>query len=149
MLKLSNGKLGLIDYGQTRRLSTSDRLSFARIVSALSKDPMNVTEVSEAMRACGFVTKRSKDHIIAKYGALFFDNDSDSRRMGCATPQIYLMKLGALDPLVTVPDAAVFVARTSWMFRAMGSLLDEQIFTAKRWSAQAEEALRKASAESS
>ena len=68
--------------------------------------------------------------------------------MGCATPQIYLMKLGALDPLVTVPDAAVFVARTSWMFRAMGSLLDEQIRTAKRWSVQAEEALRKA-AESS
>ena len=69
VLELSNGKLGLIDYGQTRRLSTSDRLSFARIVSALSKDPMNATEVSEAMRACGFVTKHSKDEITAKYAS--------------------------------------------------------------------------------
>lgn len=106
VLELSNGKLGLIDYGQTRRLTTADRLSFARIVSALSKHEMNATEVSEAMRECGFVTKYSKDEITAKYGALFFDNDLDSRRMGCATPQIYLMKLGALDPLVIVPDAA-------------------------------------------
>lgn len=146
MLELSNGKLGLIDYGQTRRLTTSDRLSFARIVTALSKDPMNATEVSEAMRDCGFVTKHNKDEITAKYGALFFDDDSDSRRMGCATPQIYLMKLGALDPLVTVPDAAVFVARTSWMFRAMGSLLEEQIRTATRWSGHAEQALKNAAA---
>jgi aarF domain-containing kinase len=111
-------------------------------VTALGKDPVNVTEVSEAMRVCGFATKYNKDEITAKYGALFFDDDSDSRRMGCATPQIYLLKLGALDPLVTVPDAAVFVARTSWMFRAMGSLLDEQIRTAKRWSGYAEQALR-------
>jgi len=102
---------------------------------------MNATEVSGAMRESGFVTKHSKDEITAKYGALFFDDDSDSRRMGCATPQIYLIKLSALDPLVTVPDAAVFVARTSWMFRAMGSLLDEQIQTAKRWSKHASKAL--------
>lgn len=105
---------------------------------------MNATEVSEAMRDCGFVTKYNRDDITSKYGALFFDDDSDSRRMGCATPQIYLMKLGALDPLVTVPDAAVFVARTSWMFRAMGSLLNEQIRTAKRWSRLAEQALMNA-----
>lgn len=37
--------------------------------------------------------------------------------------------------------SAVFVARTSWMFRAMGSLLDEQIQTAKRWSKHARAAL--------
>lgn len=131
--------------------------------------------MSEAMRNCGFVTKYGNDTITAKYGALFFDDDSDSRRMGCATPQIYLMKLGSIDPLLTVPDAAgiyeavciecysrfvwlsltiypssfvlyvVFVARTSWMFRAMGSLLDEQIQTAKRWSKYAIEALAAAS----
>ena len=102
---------------------------------------MNATEVAEAMRASGFVTKYSKDEITAKYAALFFDDDSDSRRTGCATPQIYLIKLGVMDPLLTVPDAAVFVARTSWMFRAMGSLLDEQIQTAKRWSKHARGAL--------
>lgn len=73
---------------------------------ALSNDPVNTTEVSEAMRDCGFVTKHNNDEITTKYGALFFDNDSDSRRMGCATPQLYLIKLGTIDPLLTVPDAA-------------------------------------------
>ena len=38
----------------------------------------------------------------------------------------------------------VFVARTSWMFRAMGSLLDEQICTSKRWSKHAHQALNMA-----
>lgn len=106
VLELSNGKLGLIDYGQTRRLTTSERLSFAQVVLALSTEPMNATNVSEAMRNGGFETKFRNDEITAKYGALFFDDDSDSKRMGCATPQLYLMKLSSIDPLTTVPDAA-------------------------------------------
>lgn len=164
ILELSNRKLGLIDYGQTRRLTTSERLSFARVVLALGSEPINVTEVSEAMRNSGFETKSGNDEVTAKYGALFFDDDSDSKRTGCATPQIYLMKLTSIDPLTTVPDAAgkspshtslllfalekvsytlitVFVARTSWMFRGMGSMLNEQIRTSKRWSKHAHEAL--------
>ena len=106
VLELSNGKIGLIDCGQTRLLTYAERISFARIVTALSTDPMDPNQVSKAMRDSGFVTKQSNDEVTAKYGALFFDNDSDSRKMGCATPQIYLMKLSALDPFVTVPDAA-------------------------------------------
>jgi aarF domain-containing kinase len=106
VLELSNGKLGLIDYGQTRRLTTSERLSFARVVLALSTKPMNATNVSEEMRNSGFETKFGNDEITAKYGALFFDDDSDSKRMGCATPQLYLMKLSSIDPLTRVPDAA-------------------------------------------
>jgi Na+/H+ antiporter NhaC len=35
----------------------------------------------------------------------------------------------------------VFVARTSWMFRGMGSMLDEQIRTSKRWAKHAQESL--------
>jgi hypothetical protein len=58
------------------------------------------------MRNCGFETKFGNDEITAKYGALFFDDDSDSQRMGCATPQLYLMKLSSMDPLTTVPDAS-------------------------------------------
>ena len=106
VMELSNGKLGLIDYGQTRRLTSHERLSFARIVSTLSSNPVNASDVSEAMRDSGFKTKRNRDDVTAKYGALFFDDDSDSKRMGCATPQLYLLKLSSMDPLVKVPDAA-------------------------------------------
>jgi hypothetical protein len=69
-------------------------------------EPMNATNVSEAMRNSGFETKFGNDKNTAKYGALFLDDDSDSKRIGCVTPQLYLMKLSSTDPLTTVPDAA-------------------------------------------
>ena len=50
------------------------------------------------------------------------------------------------DPLVNVPDVAVFVARCGFLLRGTGSLLGKQIKTAERWSAYAKAALEEADA---
>jgi aarF domain-containing kinase len=86
------------------------------------------------MRSFGFKTKFSRDDVMVKYARLFFDNDAEGKALGCATPQLYLLKLSMMDPLQDVPDAAVFVARASYMFRGMGSMFNEQICTAHRWA---------------
>lgn len=141
ILQLTTGKIGLIDYGQTRRLNDNERLAIARIVVELSKESMDEHRVADTMREFGFKTKYNNDEIMAKYAKLFFDSDTERVTMGCPTPQLYLLKLSKMDPLLDVPDAAVFVARASYMFRGMGSMINEQVLTAQRWAKFAKTAL--------
>lgn len=98
-------------------------------------------EVANAMRNFGFRSRDNNDDIIAKNAALYFDSDAAGKAMGCATPQTYLQHLNSIDPMIEVPDAAVFVARTSFLFRGLGALLQQQLHTSKRWKKHANIAL--------
>lgn len=123
ILLLDCGRLGLIDYGQTRTLAKHDRLALAEVVAALGKPCTNASDISKAMRKFGFLSRDSNDENMAHFGALYFDSDAEGKILGYATPQKYLMHLNVIDPMVEVPDPAVFVARTSFLFRGLGALL--------------------------
>ena len=104
-LELPDGRLGLIDYGQTRRLSDKERLALARVVVAIGTFAKPV-EVAEAMQAAGFVARDNDDHEMwSKYAALFFDSDLESQRLGFMTPQLYFVNLMEKNPLIVIPDA--------------------------------------------
>ena len=141
MLELTNGKIGLIDYGQTKRLSKEESISIAKVVSELGRESIDDTKVANAMRQCGFKTKFDKDNVLTMYAKLFFDSDDEAKAEGCATPQMYFMKLSTLDPLLDVPDAAIFTARTSYLFRGMGAMAGDQIRTSKYWRKHADKVL--------
>mmetsp|Transcript_8962 Transcript_8962/g.21782 ORF Transcript_8962/g.21782 Transcript_8962/m.21782 type:complete len:571 (-) Transcript_8962:186-1898(-) len=133
ILVLDCGRLGLIDYGQTRRLAKHDRLALAGVVAALGKQPQNPHEISTAMRSFGFKSKENNQENMANFAALYFDSDVAGKKLGFATPQMYLMYLNSIDPMVEVPDPAVFVARTSFLFRGLGALLQQQLHTSVHW----------------
>ena len=144
ILVLDCGRLGLIDYGQTRRLTKSERLALAGVVSSLGKSTnsmKSVHEIADAMRKFGFRSRDSDDENIAKFAALYFDSDDVGRKLGYATPQKYLQYLNSVDPMVAVPDAAVFVARTSFLFRGLGALLQQSLHTSHHWRKHALKAL--------
>lgn len=147
ILELGCGRLGLIDYGQCRTLTRHDRLALAAVVAELGKSGPDNKDIANAMRDFGFRSRDNNDEIIAKNAALYFDSDSEGRKMGCATPQTYLQHLNDIDPIAEVPDAAVFVARTSFLFRGLGALLQQQLHTSKRWSKHAHIALEEAGLE--
>jgi aarF domain-containing kinase len=141
LMELSNGKIGLIDYGQTKRLTKEECVGIARVVSALGQNVIDEKKVGEAMRQFGFRTKNNSDKVLTMYAKLFFDSDDEAKAEGCVTPQLYLMKLSALDPLVQVPDAAIMTARTSYMFRGIGAISGDRIRTSKYWRKNADKAL--------
>jgi aarF domain-containing kinase len=103
-MQLDDGRLGLIDYGQTRRINTTQRLDFARIIVSLNtkiKDEVsdenndvnighcNVTDVAKAMRTAGFATRNNTDDkIMFRYAQLIFDSDEESVRHGFSIPQV-------------------------------------------------------------
>lgn len=141
ILVLDSGKLGLIDYGQTRRLATTDRLAIAKVVSELGKQHPDVHKVANAMRSFGFDSRDDNDENTYHFAQLYFDSDAVGKKLGFATPQKYLMHLNSVDPMLTVPDPAVFVARTSFLFRGLGALLQQQLHTSQNWKHQADLAL--------
>jgi hypothetical protein len=148
--------LGLIDYGQTKTITNKERYGIAKVILALeddeeededkSSDSSNdskVEKIATAMRQLGFITKNNDSLILSKYARLFFD--SGEERMiydNCPTPQSYFKLLTELDPLIVVPDVAVFVARCGFILRGMGTLLGKQIKTSKRWSVYARQAIK-------
>lgn len=105
LLVLTDGKLGLIDFGQTKRISEEERLGVARVVAAIG-DHSSDRLIADSMRQLGFCTKFNKDNVLAQYATLFFDSDIDGQLMGCATPQMYFSRLNKMDPLINVPDVA-------------------------------------------
>ncbi|KAG7356579.1 ABC1 family-domain containing protein [Nitzschia inconspicua] len=141
ILKLEDGSLGLIDYGQTKSITEEEKLGVSRVVQAIGNHaPIRV--IANTMRDLGFRTKKDNDDVLAKYAALFFDSDTEGKRIGCPTPQSYFKKLTEMDPLVDVPDVAIFVARSSFILRGMGTMLGKQVHTSMRWKVYAEKAIQ-------
>lgn len=106
ILKLTDGRLGLIDYGQFKVLTDHDRLALARIVSELGNEHVEDEAVANAMRKFGFIFKYEKNDIVARFATLFFDTDIHGKKFGCATPQNYLQYLQGKNPMEKVPDSA-------------------------------------------
>lgn len=87
-MELEDGRLGLIDYGQTRRMDDMQRYQFARIVVALHEDS-EPQGTAAAMRAAGFATRNNTDDpMMCRYACLLFDSDEDSMRNGFCIPQV-------------------------------------------------------------
>ena len=108
---MPDGRLGLIDYGQTKVLTDAERLGVAKVVVALNREDVtssasHASEVAQAMKELGFVTKLNDDKTLTSFAGLFFDSDVEGRERGLATPQLFFAELNKADPLVHVPDAA-------------------------------------------
>jgi len=151
ILLMKNGKIGLIDYGQCKMLTDGERLGLSRIVQTLASfdrkptvaadDDDRPSEITNAMQEFGFRFRYGKEDIVTRTAFFCFDSDVAGKTLGCATPQDYLAYLQSNDPMENIPDAAVFVARTSFLFRGMGVLLGQDIHTSQKWAKHANAAL--------
>ena len=170
ILELSDGRLGLIDYGQMKTLDDDERLKFAQVVLDVGTHADSL-KIAESMRLAGFKTRLDGSDALAEYAVLFFDSDHRSKSKGYSTPQHYFQALMDTDPLIQIPDSAskltaarllhlalvfasnfssisfiycnftVMVGRCSLLFRGAGSALGRQVQTSVNWSKHARQAL--------
>jgi aarF domain-containing kinase len=145
-LLLNNGMLGLIDYGQTRVLSRDDRLAYSRVIAEIARDDETGEyddRVAQAVREAGFTAKNNSDaSSLSQYAQIFFDSDVRGSILGFSSPQHYFASLNEANPLVTIPETAIFIARTSFLFRGLGGAFGGgPIRTSKRWAKHAEQAM--------
>lgn len=133
-LQLEDGSIGLIDYGSTFRINNNTRRALADIIVSINEssirgrhrelagDTYDAANVSRSMRKAGFQTQNETDDAtMLEYALYMFDSDSESEKRGFVIPQEYFAQLMATNPLVAFPEPAISLARTSLLFRGMGS----------------------------
>jgi aarF domain-containing kinase len=118
VMLLKDGRLGLIDYGQVKRMTVKERIIFAKLVLAHSRmDKKEVTRL--CFSEMGTVTKRMDPEIAYLTSAFWVD------RM---TPDImqdrnihhFMEWVEACDPMVHLPEEYIFACRVSVLLRGMG-----------------------------
>ena len=131
VLLMPDGRLGLIDYGQCKRISRNVRISLSRAMVALAND-----DQAEAVRVfrqeLGSKTKYGRADIGYRLIALWFDRNT-ADVLGPYNIQQFLDYCEAEDPSVQTPEETVMAGRVSVMLRGLGNAFAVDFSTAKQW----------------
>lgn len=140
VLLLSNGKLGLIDYGQTKELELKERVIIAKLIIAMARDDKKEI-VRLFLDEMGGRTKYTNKDIIYRLNVFYFDRNSEDicQGMNIAT---FLDYCESKDPMVQAPLKFVMAARVGIMLRGLGNAFGIKLSMAKMWQKQCEKFLK-------
>lgn len=137
---MPDGRLGLIDYGQFKRLSLKDRIIYAKLILALHREdrPEVIRIITQEV---GFRTKHMNEDVI--YRSIVFYNDRDDPELMMNMNVHHFMEwLEAQDPPVQVNDEFVLLARVSILLRGMAHGFGLKLRVSDYWSVEAEQFLK-------
>jgi len=140
ILLMPDGRLGLIDYGQVKRLDLQTRLSYAKLIVALSED--NREEIVRLFREeMHQKTKFSKDETAYKLLSFWHDRYTPDI-VGDHNLHTFLEAIEAQDPMVEVNEDYVMTARVSVLMRGFGNMMGLSLRVAPIWKPYAEALLQ-------
>lgn len=131
-------QIGLIDYGQVKRLTKETRHLFARLIVALDDD--NKTEVVRLMKEAGMRTKKMDPDVIYLYAKVSYDEINDKLLNGKHI-QLFMEDLESRDPIVQLPTDLLMASRCSILLRGLAQALHQNRRVAKAWRPIAEKVL--------
>eukprot|EP00164_Ancoracysta_twista_P003420 GFYU01004561.1.p1 GENE.GFYU01004561.1~~GFYU01004561.1.p1 ORF type:complete len:646 (-),score=186.86 GFYU01004561.1:56-1993(-) len=134
-----DGTLGLIDFGQVKRVRDEDRRQLAKIIIALADD--DVETASHLLREAGMKTRENSMFVLGKLAQIWFDKDDMEVTEG-KNLQLYMEHLTELDPVETFPQELVMAGRVVILLRGLGTHLQHPLSVAKFWRTKAEKALK-------
>jgi predicted unusual protein kinase regulating ubiquinone biosynthesis (AarF/ABC1/UbiB family) len=134
ILVMKKGKIGLIDYGQSKRLPDSYRRAFAQLVKAL--DIGDEGSVCVALDGLGVVTERDDRALKAEMARGMFDT---SGKVDPFDPESPIKKMG----ITTFPADMFFVLRVVQLLRGLADGMGVKDFSsAAQWRPFADDALK-------
>lgn len=139
ILLVPDGRLGLIDYGQVKRMTLEDRIKYAKLIIGLADN--DDQRILQAFKDIGVKTKYMKPDILLKTARFWNDRDTVDVTNGLNV-QLFMEWLHEQDPVVELPDEFVMASRVSILLRGMGNAFQLQLSTAKAWKPYAEALLR-------
>mmetsp|Transcript_15209 Transcript_15209/g.22408 ORF Transcript_15209/g.22408 Transcript_15209/m.22408 type:complete len:397 (+) Transcript_15209:95-1285(+) len=142
LLGVDEGKprLGLIDYGQVKKLSKEKRLLMCQLIIALADDDKK--QIVTLMKRAGMKTKTMNEEVLYKYAKVYYDEDNYELTDGLHI-QLFVEYLESIDPIERLADDFIMVGRTSIMLRGLGHALHQSRSVAKAWKGIAEQELKK------
>jgi aarF domain-containing kinase len=145
ILLMPDGRLGLIDYGQTVRIDDYARRAYAKLVLALlHEDKEEVARLVWSSPPDGFGGKTKKRDVDTAYKLATFWNDRD-------TPDIteglnlqeFIDEMERRDPMIDTPRQMVMISRVSVLLRGMGNAFDMRLRVSEAWRKHARALLKK------
>ncbi len=151
ILVLDDGRLGLIDYGQCKRLTPDAQTKLARLVCCVadydnssacaSVSDANVSvrdqQLADAFRALGLETANDSTAFISSFARLAL-GQLKSEHMDHG----WHMRLHKLDRITTFPPDMMIFLRTAMLLRGLGLVLKQNLSVAEQWKYYAERHLR-------
>jgi len=141
ILLLRDGRtLGLIDFGQVRKLPLEFRLGLAKLVIALAKrDPGEVMRLEQEL---GMRTARCRADVRFRMCSFWLDRDSTDVMQGMNLHD-FMMWGEREDPILEFPEDLYVVCRCSVMLRSLALAFGVRLSSAEYWRPHAEALLRK------
>ncbi|KAJ3414783.1 hypothetical protein HDV05_006030 [Chytridiales sp. JEL 0842] len=139
-LMLSDGRIGLIDYGQVKSLEQKHRLAVAELIVALAnKDVERACKVSYDT---GYRSKYNNKEVIYNMLTIALDQDGRQVTHGLNIQQ-FMDTQFAKDPWKTTNPFVVMPMRMSLLIRGIGIMLQNPVSTAAAWKKIAEDVIKK------
>ena len=133
MLVMKGGRIGLVDYGQSKRLPNKYRASFARMVLALERKDDQA--ISEALDGLGIETSKDDVPLKSRLAWGMFDTEGTVNPFDPNSP---IKKVS----VENFPPDLFFVLRVSQLLRGLANGMNISDFSAaKQWSTFARSAL--------
>jgi len=135
ILLLEDGRLGLIDYGQVKKISEEVRVNYARtIIAFINKDYEKLIDI--LWNDIGTVSKyRKKDIAILLY-AFWNDSNSSDVMQGMNIAE-FLDWAQAQDPIETMNAEFVMISRVNILLRGIGNAFGLKLNATDFWKRQA------------
>jgi aarF domain-containing kinase len=160
-------QLGLIDYGQTKKLTKKERHLLCQIIIALADNDRD--KVVQLMKVAGFTSKRMDPDVIFVYAKVSYDEDSKELTNGKHIQMVgqffdafcrlyalrahnlfsfrtstikFMEEIQSRDPIIALPECFLMVGRTSIFLRGLAHALKQSRSCAKIWRPIAERVLR-------
>lgn len=140
ILLLNDGRLGLIDYGQMKTMTVPERIIYAKMIIALSRDDRKEV-VRLYFDEMGTLTKRRDPHA-AYLLATFWSDRNTPDILGGHNIATFIDHCESLDPMVKMADRYLMACRASVLLRGMGNAFGLQLRTSLLWKDDAEKFLK-------
>jgi len=139
-LLMPDDRIALIDYGSTKRLQRTERLSACIMYAALARGDADM--LYNIAVAGGYKSKHMNKEVIVKL--LRFGNDTMGRDLlGDKNAAQFMDELKAQDPYEQAADNLVMAAFMSFRLRIVGLALNHPVVCSDWWGAIAERELRR------
>jgi len=134
ILVMKGGKIGLIDYGQSKKLPDRYRLPFAKMILALEQK--DNTRICKAMEELNIETSEGDEAVKARIAWGMFDTEGTVNPFDPNSP----IKQVSVE---NFPSDLFFVLRVSQLLRGLSNGMNIRDFSAaKQWSSFAQTAIR-------
>lgn len=140
VLLMADGRLGLVDYGQVKRLGVAERVVYAKLMVAIGRgDKAEVVRVMT--EEVGFRTARMDAEVIWRTAVFFNCRDSEDVLEGRNVSE-FMEWLERSDPVQRINDEYVMVGRVSVLLRGMANAFGMKVRVSDYWAGEADKFLK-------